>query len=331
MDKPVSVVMTVYNAQDYLPEAIESILNQTFTDYEFIIVDDCSTDNSLQIASEYQKKDARIQVHHHQQNMGIAGARNTGLKLARGKYIVWMDADDVSLPARIEKELAFLESHPQVGVVSSSASLIDSKGNLLSVVHMPQSHFMIAWSFCFADPLINPAVMVKRALYSEVGEYRNLAENKGEYFPEDFDLWIRMITKTQFYNLSEPFLKLRKHEQNITKTRAQSALKNSIRICGWYLESLHNPKIDASDAELLWSPLTSSNSFSLFKLLTRLYHSFITQNNISIQEKEFIQNDYVYRVRQIINNASSGLPRFIILGFMRSVQIQIYINRRFRH
>jgi hypothetical protein len=239
-----------------------------------------------------------------------------------------MDADDVSLPERIEKELTFLESHPQVGVVSSSASLIDSNGNLLSEVHMPQSNLMIAWAFCFFDPMINPAVMVKRDLYSEVGEYRNLAENREDCFPEDFDLWIRMIAKTQFYNLDEPLLKLRKHEHNITKTRAQSSLTNSIRICGWYLESLHNPKINASDAELLWNPLTSSNSFSLFTLLTKLYRCFIRRDNISVQEKEFIQNDFVYRIRQIINNASSGLPRFIILGFMRSVQIQIYLNKR---
>lgn len=330
MNKPVSVVMTVYNAQDYLPEAIESILNQTFTDYEFIIVDDCSTDNSLQIAREYEKMDARIQVHHHRQNMGIADARNTGLKLAQGKYIAWMDADDISMSERIEKELVFLESHPQVGVISSSAAIIDSKGNLLHEVHMPQMHFMIAWAFCFFDPIINPAVMLRRDLYSKVGVYRNLAENVGDYFPEDFDLWVRMITKTQFYNLNEPLLKLRKHENNITKTRTQSTLNNSLRICGWYLESLHNPKINASDAELLWNPVIASNSFSLFQVMYHLYRFFIKQEKITDQEKEFIKKDVVIRLRQILNENSSDISKIFFYCLMKKIEIEMRIRKRMK-
>jgi glycosyltransferase involved in cell wall biosynthesis len=327
MNKLVSIVMIVYNAQEYLAEAIQSILGQTFTDYEFIIIDDCSIDNSLQIAQEFQQKDSRIKIHHHEQNMGIAGARNTGLKLAQGKYIAWMDADDISMPDRIEKELTFLENNPKVGVVSSFVNLIDRQGNNIGNVKMPQTQILISWALCFFDPIINPAVMINRDLYARVGEYRNLAENKGDYFPEDYDLWVRMINATQFSNISEPLVKLRKHEQNITKTRIQSTIKNSIRICSWYLQSLKTPTISPSDAELLWNPATSSTLLPTFKVMNQIFRFFIAQDGITAQEKESIQVDYIYRLRIFVSQVNFSLSKIIAYSLMRSYQVMFLMKK----
>jgi glycosyltransferase involved in cell wall biosynthesis len=329
MDKLVSIVMTVYNAQEFLAEAIQSILDQTYTNYEFIIVDDCSTDKSLQIAQEFQHKDTRIQIHEHEQNMGISIARNTGLKLAHGKYIAWMDADDVSMPDRIEKELTFLENNPNVGVVSSYVNLIDRQGNLIGDVKMPQTQILISWALCFYDPIINPAVMINRDLYTRVGDYRNLAENKGDYFPEDYDLWVRMINETRFSNLGEPLVKLRKHEQNITKTKTQSTMMNSIRICGWYFQLLNIPSLRSSDAELLWKPATSSTLFPTYKVVNLLYRYFIAKEGITYQEKEYIKWDYIYRIKVILSQVHFCFTKPLIYILMRSYQILFLLEKYF--
>lgn len=310
MNKLVSVVMTVYNTQDYLTEAIQSILNQTYTDFEFIIIDDCSTDHSLQIAMDFQNKDGRIQVHHLQKNMGIANARNAGIELAKGKYIAWMDSDDISMPERIEKELTFLESNPQISVVSSNAKLVNTYGEIIGEVCMPQTQKMIEWVLCFTDPIINPATMVRSEIYKIAGGYRNLAENKSEFFPEDFDLWVRLIHKIEFYNLQDYLLLLRKHEQNITKTLAPSILVNSIKVCGWYLESLNSPKIKASDAELLWNPGAFHKLPSIIKILSHLLWFFTTKKNITSQERLFIWNNYFYQIyfysKQVLKRIIKG-------------------------
>jgi glycosyltransferase involved in cell wall biosynthesis len=330
MNKLVSIVMTVYNAQEFLSESIQSILDQTITDFEFIIIDDCSTDNSLNIAMEYQKKDSRIELHHHEKNMGIACARNTGIKLAHGKYIAWMDADDISKAQRIETELSFLEKNPQIGVVSSNANLIDRKGNLVDTVKMPQTNILIKWAFCFFDPIINPSVMINREIYSKAGEYRNLSEKKDDYFPEDYDLWIRIINLTQFHILNEPLISLRKHEQNITKTHLSSTITNSIRICGWYLQSLNSPKIKASDAELLWNPVTDVNVLQTFIVLKNLYHYFVSKEGINDQEEYYIQNDFICRINTLINYSTFGFKKIIIYVYKRIYQIQFLLSKIFR-
>src|SRR5918996_2481069 len=112
----VSVVMPAYNAAVYLDEAVTSILNQTFREFEFIVINDGSTDDTVSILDKYEKSDSRIRVYH-QENQGMIAALNRGCRLARGKYIARMDADDISLPRRFERQLEFMEGHPQIGIL----------------------------------------------------------------------------------------------------------------------------------------------------------------------------------------------------------------------
>ncbi len=125
----VSVIMSVYNGDKYLREAIESILNQTFTDFEFIIVNDGSTDNSLEIIESYD--DERIKTINNKKNIGLTKSLNKALKFAKGKYIARQDADDVSLPNRFEKQVEYLDSHPEVALVGTSVYLIDENGKII--------------------------------------------------------------------------------------------------------------------------------------------------------------------------------------------------------
>jgi len=292
--------MPVYNRQDFLPEAIESILGQTFGDFEFLIVDDCSTDQSLAIALEYQKRDPRIRIHRHGHNAGIVGARNTGLRLASGKYIAWMDSDDISLPERIEKQFLFMESHPEVGVISSNAIEIDEKGKPLSNIRMPQSNILITWSFCFYDPIINPAVMARRELYVAVGGYRDMAKDRSEYFPEDYDLWTRLYQSTQFYNIDENLLKLRKHGRNITLTRLQSTLRNSALVCHAYVQSILGKEIQLAPIETLWEIAHPPSLFGVATLVRMLFDHFVCLPEILPGEKRFIREDASWRLMRMV-------------------------------
>ncbi len=293
---PISVVMPVYNSDKYMREAIESILNQTFQDFEFIIIDDGSTDMSLEIALDYQKHDARIQVHCHEQNKGIVKGRNAGLQLAKGKYIAWMDSDDISVPERLTKQYLFMQSHPDIGVTSANAIMIDESGKSISVIQMPQTHNLILWAFCFYDPIINPAVMANRELCIQIGGYRDLAKDRTEYFPEDYDLWVRISKHTHFRNFNEPLLKLRKHSQNITKTRLQSTLKNSSLICHAYLQSVSENEISETLVQMIWGIATPPSLRGMPQFIKALYTYFTNLPEILPQEKEYIRKDASQRL-----------------------------------
>lgn len=319
MTIPISVVMPVYNRQDFLPEAIESILGQTFRDFEFIIIDDCSTDNSLKIALDYQKRDNRICIHRHEKNTGIVGGRNTGLRLATGKYIAWMDSDDISLPNRLDKQFLFMENHPEIGISSSNAIAIDERGNYLSNIRMPQSNILITWAFCFYDPIINPAVMANRELCITAGGYRDLANDRTEYFPEDYDLWTRIYKSTKFYNLSESLLKLRKHGKNITQTRLQSTLRNSAQICYTYIRSILGKEIPKTPVEMIWEIANSPSLRDMAGIIEMLYNNFANQSETSLEERKIIKDDASLRLMRMVKK----FPRdyYSISTFAQAIKI----------
>src|SRR5438045_8388133 len=126
----VSVLMSVYNGQEFLCEAIESVSTQSYRDFEFLIIDDGSTDGTPEILRKYAAADERIRVHRHE-NRGRAESLNVGIELARGEYIARMDADDVALPERLRQQLEFLEGHPDVGLLGGAFELISSRGHLI--------------------------------------------------------------------------------------------------------------------------------------------------------------------------------------------------------
>ncbi len=136
----ISVVMSVYNGQSYLREAVESILNQTFTDFELILIDDGSTDATGEILDEYATRDARIILSRNQNNIGLTRSLNQGISMSRGKYIARMDADDVSRADRLSRQFEFLEKRPEVGVLGSGYQLMDGADNVAPrILQFPSS------------------------------------------------------------------------------------------------------------------------------------------------------------------------------------------------
>ena len=200
----VSVAMVTRNVERFLPEAIESILNQTFTDLEFVIVDFGSTDASKSIISSYQLKDHRIKLHEIP-SCTLSEARNVSCSLSTGRYIAIMDADDVALPHRLECQLEFLEKHPEVGVVGGDTEWIDRTGAVLRTQHHPRGDSEIRETLLSASPFCNPSVVVRREVFLATGGFRNVPP------AEDYDLWLRAAEHCKMANLPRILLRYRIH------------------------------------------------------------------------------------------------------------------------
>ena len=167
----VSVVMAVYNGEDYLAEAIDSMLAQTLSDFELLIVDDGSQDNSAQIVRSYQNRDGRIRFFQLERNMGVADARNHAIAQAMGKYTTFMDCDDISLPERLEKQVAFLRANSNVEAVGTSGQAVSETLAPLFDLCMPQHHAIIVLDMFIGVGLIFNTTMLRTDLLKAVGAY----------------------------------------------------------------------------------------------------------------------------------------------------------------
>src|SRR5262245_27130869 len=157
----VSVVMSVLNGEPFLREAVESILGQTFGDFEFIVIDDGSTDASADILDSYQRNDARVRVYH-QENKGLVESLNRGCGLARGKYIARMDADDIATKERLMWQVEFVEKHPEVGVVGGAIEVINASGKSSVTHRYPLKNSDIYQALLRGDcPLVHPTVVMR--------------------------------------------------------------------------------------------------------------------------------------------------------------------------
>lgn len=209
----VSIVMSVYNGLPYLPQAIDSILSQTLTDFEFIIVNDCSTDGSAQVIEQYN--DPRIRLITLPQNSGQTAALNHALRLARAPFIARQDADDRSKPQRLEKQVAFLEANPDHLMCGTAADLIDHRDRISSVSQHPTSDAAVRAAFAeHVNCFYHGSVMFRRQVLEQVGYYREGFRNS-----QDYDLWLRIAEHGKLTNLPAPSLyQYRLHEGQMTFT-----------------------------------------------------------------------------------------------------------------
>lgn len=223
----VSVAMPVYNAQRYLAEAVESILSQTFTDFEFIIVNDGSTDDSQKILERYAAADNRIRLVS-RPNTGLTTALNEALAAARGDYYARMDSDDISLPARLEKQVAFLDANPQYNVVGCRVVLIDPNGNELGEIHRFESHEQIDALHIAGNGgsvITHPSAMFRTTAMRAVGGYLPNQEPA-----EDLDLFLRMAEKGKLAKLPDVLLKYRVHLNSVGHSRREEQMRTIRRV-----------------------------------------------------------------------------------------------------
>ena len=213
--------MPVYNAAAYLDEAIASITGQTFDDFEFLIVNDHSTDGSEAIIRKHAQKDSRIRLLSNRKTKGIAGALNTGREEARGRYIARMDADDVSLPQRLEKQVRFMDEHPDVGVSGTWMEVI-GEGQRRLWFPFPADPEQIRVGLLFYSPIGGPTAIMRRALL----EKHCLGHDETVGFVEDYDLWERSAMFFPLSNLTEVLLFYRIHGANVSMVKSERELTN---------------------------------------------------------------------------------------------------------
>lgn len=198
----ISVLMPVYNGENFLSEAIDSILNQTFTNFEFVIINDGSIDGTEAILRRYEGADSRLRVYH-QENRGIANSLNRGIELCRGEYIARMDADDISLPSRFEKQVSFMEKHHRVGVCGTWIKVIGKSSEY--ILQYPQNHSMIRCQLIFGTAIAHPTAFMRRAFFIQHA-LRYLKPHA-----EDYDLWVRCAKHFELANINEVLLLYRIH------------------------------------------------------------------------------------------------------------------------
>lgn len=212
----ISVVMPVYNAQAYLQEAIESILNQTFTYFEIIIVDGSSTDKSYEIIQKYAKADIRIVAIKTEKNLGLIKTLNMAIGIAKGKYIARMDADDISLPDRLIKQFDYMENNPEIGISGGTMQIIDNKGKSIGVRKYHLNDEQIRKNIFRYSPFSHPLIIIRRAILDKSGFY-----DQNYNHAEDYELYFRIGEYSKFGNLDATLLKYRVHNNSITISKIQ--------------------------------------------------------------------------------------------------------------
>ena len=225
MSPQVSIVMPIYNGQNYLVDAVASLVEQTFADWELICVDDGSTDRSAEIVDWLASQEDRIRVLH-QENTGIVGALNHGCTVAQAPLICRMDCDDIALPDRIAKQYEFLQRNPDVLVVGSSILEMDSDGEPLAISRLPLKHAGIEANLLSRRTgHFHPTTMFRAEAFRDVGGYRRQYQ-----WVEDHDLWLRMARVGKLANLSDCLLCYRQHAGSVCWQRSdqQRLLMNDL-------------------------------------------------------------------------------------------------------
>ncbi len=222
MTPMISVLLPVYNGEKYLREAIDSILNQTYRDFEFLIINDGSTDKSVEIIQKYN--DSRIKLIHNKENMGLIYTLNKGLDLANGQYIARMDADDISLPNRLKLQVDFMENHSNVGMLSGNVISIDSNSKVISQKWWVDNNLPIEWLLIWENPIAHPSVMLRcKTLLGN-----KLIYNENKRHAEDYDLWCNMALSTNIERLEDVVLMYRVLESSVYRKNYEVSCQNSL-------------------------------------------------------------------------------------------------------
>lgn len=273
----ISVLLPVYNAERFLADAIESILNQSFRNFELIIIDDGSSDNSPKIIKQFS--DERMIVIT-QENQGLAASLNKGLEIARGKYIARQDNDDISLPERFEKQVAFLEKNESYALLGTAAIIVDENNQEGGRFHQhPETSPELKYFLLFDNPFVHSSVMFRRSVLSKTGPYY-----KGTQFFEDYHLWSSIAQVANISNLPQALLRYREVSGGMSKTTVDYRL----RVKNQAFENLRFYVKDLTDQELLdflaiyygFAPALGSAKPLFYKVMNGIANDFCEKENI---------------------------------------------------
>ncbi len=215
----ISVIMSVYNGEKYLREAIESILKQSYSDFEFIIIDDGSTDGTKKILEEYTNIDKRIVFVCNEKNIGLTKSLNRGLKIAKGEYVDRMDSDDISHYDRFRYQVDFLDKNPEIGLLGSHISHIDKNGKEFEVRRTLLYHNEIKKMLVIGNTFGHGSVMIRKSCLDKIGLYREKF-----LYAQDYDLWLRIAENYKVANINKVLYMQRRSSKCLSRSKLSKQL-----------------------------------------------------------------------------------------------------------
>lgn len=303
MENPkVTVLMPVYNGEEHLREAIESILNQTFANFEFLIINDGSTDSSASIIESY--KDKRIRLINNEENLKLIRTLNKGLELAKGEYIARMDCDDISLPHRLEKQVAFMEANRDVGILGSA--MLAFSTNQTIAVYTPEIFEEIKIELIFACPMIHPSVLMRCSVLKEHG----LRYDINYTHAEDYKLWSEAVKHVKLHNLNDILIKYRLNPKGISivHTKQQKDMSNKIRKENLYMLDF---VLQEADQNILTSGISEKELLSAQASMDTMY---LMSKIYGLSENEYLRNNLKKHFIEISKIAAKKYPHKLKLS-----------------
>lgn len=300
MDPEVTVLMPVYNGETYLQEAIDSILGQTYRDFEFLIIDDASTDKTPEIIRSYD--DPRIRTHRNPENYGLARSLNTGLHLSKGKYVARMDADDISLPRRLEKQVAFMEARPETGVCGAWLKMTEDRRN--TVLSPPVDHESIRAGLLFENTVFHPTAIIRKETVLALGEVYDERYRQAQ----DLEYWVRLAGRgVRFANIGEVLLKYRVHGTNTGTLWRDAQEYNADRIRRAQLDLLGiPPDKDEFSSFLSLGKGTSADPGTLAKISTLLQRMRAANTELRIYPEPAFSRELARRFFRVCLHSSGN-------------------------
>lgn len=309
-----TVLMPVYNAEKFLAPAMESILQQTFTDFEFLILDDGSTDSSIEIIQSY--RDPRIRFYRNEQNMGISPTLNKGIELARAEFIARMDADDIAYPERLQKQYDYLETHPDCSLVSSLVRVISEEGQFIRQDKFRSDYFY--YNLTFICWIYHPTVVYRKKAVEAVNMYTAA-------YSEDYELFWQLTRRFKFYNLPEVLLDYRVTSQSLhqvlRKQEYQAAQQDQLlRNFRYYAGSSYTlPESFIECLQHNFQPLLTEQStrqvLACLQQLDYLTQQILIKENVN-RDATAIREAAQYKRRFILMYFAANLPLFKGLGLV---------------
>ncbi len=305
--------MPVYNSQKYLHQSIESVLQQTFDNFEFLIINDGSTDMSKAIIKKYQGQDRRILLIN-QENKGITKSLNEGIKKSRGKFIARMDADDICHPDRFEMQLKFFQKNKDIDILGSQVEFIDGNGSVIKpLIQLPLDDLLIKWELIFGTPLIHPSLMIRKTIFENFGLY-----DESYLFAQDLAFWRKIAANSKFGNLPYSFMQIR---QQIPSSADKLKKQNDVRFStlnAFINECCGKIRFNKNEAQLIQffisgKPILKEHN-GFFRLISEIKNGFIDINCDSRQKIKNIN----YRtskifLRAILYNSNSFILQMQLL------------------
>ena len=305
----VSVVMPAYNCAPFLQQAIDSILNQTLSDLELIIVQEMGSSDDTGTILDGQD-DARVRVVRNDVPLGLARSLNRGFALARGEYVARMDADDISLPERLEKQVAYLDENPSVAVVGAAVRHIDEESRIMGMRRYPVSPALVLWNMHFDNAMCHPATMLRRSVFETAGGYSTKARDW-----EDFELWSRLMRYHDLSNLPDVLLEYRIHPESVSSRKREEQREHIVDNARRIMEITMARTVDREFVRSLVYPYTIDERRNaigaawLLGYLLRTYRGWYKQR--SREETMMIKEDVASRMSHILARSMKASPTAI--------------------